>query len=289
MSVEPRACTQFTDEARLIRPGIGRHVDGRYAGAQGAVGASIFVRVASLEAGVYTITVDGSDYSVTFSETPRTDQQVSSALASVVEGVQAVDIGGGKLDLKSDVDTTSIELSTNLEIMGVAFDITASIQPMRPDEFENLSTGRMEASGLKFYTEHDVQSLDEYGPEKSDLLEFDGEMYEVHKSWRYKMGQLDHTKSLSLLLEHRDTTRHDMSFSDDFEDDSWLLTPESFSFTDDFEDVSWEFELSATDDFEDASWEPTLSATDDFEDSSWLPQLSTTAMNDDFESPNWSP
>lgn len=79
-----------------------------------------------------------------------------------------------------------------------SLDITASVQPMRPDEKVILPEGERERESIKLYTVSELFTMDEETKQPADVINWEGKKFDVFQVSRYKMGVQDHTKAIAI-------------------------------------------------------------------------------------------
>jgi len=77
------------------------------------------------------------------------------------------------------------------------FVIKAAVQPLSGRETETLPEGRRQMHVLKLYTQTKLFVEDDKNDLRADLLEIDGETYEVFKSEKYTGLGLNHYKVMA--------------------------------------------------------------------------------------------
>lgn len=79
-------------------------------------------------------------------------------------------------------------------------EIMASVQPFQPKEIVEAEIGSERASdAIKIYSDVKLKILDEEKRMNADLVEYDGDMYEVRKvdKWQKNMMNLSHYKAVA--------------------------------------------------------------------------------------------
>jgi len=82
-------------------------------------------------------------------------------------------------------------------------EIMASVQPFQPREIVEEEIGSERASdAIKIYSDIQLKIIDENKRMNADLVEYDGEMYEVRKvdKWQKNMMNLNHFKAIAFKV-----------------------------------------------------------------------------------------
>ena len=87
------------------------------------------------------------------------------------------------------VDGIDIELS-----------VEANVQPLRGHELLSLPESDRTKDSIKVYCVETLNTLSEVGQTKADLVIWEGKKYQAIRPMTYKMGVLDHTKTICYRL-----------------------------------------------------------------------------------------
>jgi hypothetical protein len=80
--------------------------------------------------------------------------------------------------------------------------ITASVQPAKPDELQNLSAAaRRSSAGIKVYSESELRTADEATGIQADRVSWEGEDWEVQAVSRHRLSNLAHYKALATRMD----------------------------------------------------------------------------------------
>jgi hypothetical protein len=78
--------------------------------------------------------------------------------------------------------------------------IEANVQPLKGYELMSLPEVDRTKESIKVYCEETLRTLSEVGQTKADLIIWEGKKYQAVKTLTYKMGVLDHTKTICYRL-----------------------------------------------------------------------------------------
>lgn len=77
----------------------------------------------------------------------------------------------------------------------------SSVQPLTGRDLEKIDSGRRQKRLLKFYTECELLIDDDQAPDqKADIVEVDGERFEIFQSMKFRGLGLDHYVSFGARL-----------------------------------------------------------------------------------------
>lgn len=79
-------------------------------------------------------------------------------------------------------------------------EIEANVQPLKGHELMSLPEADRTKESIKVYGEATLRTLSEVGQTKADLIIWEGKKYQAVKTLTYKMGILDHTKTICYRL-----------------------------------------------------------------------------------------
>lgn len=79
-------------------------------------------------------------------------------------------------------------------------DITASVQPLRPNEMELLPEGRRDSEAFRLYTATELLPADEKTGRDADIVEYNGKDYEVLSCARWQNRVIPHFKAVVVKL-----------------------------------------------------------------------------------------
>lgn len=79
-------------------------------------------------------------------------------------------------------------------------DIEANVQPMRGHELLTLPESDRTKESIKVYCVEKLQTVEEVGQTKADIVVWEGKRFQAIKTMTYKMGVLDHTKTVCYRL-----------------------------------------------------------------------------------------
>lgn len=78
--------------------------------------------------------------------------------------------------------------------------VEANVQPLKGQELLSLPESDRTKDSIKVYCVETLNTLNEVGQTKADLIIWDNKKYQAVKTMTYKMGVLDHTKTICLRL-----------------------------------------------------------------------------------------
>lgn len=81
-----------------------------------------------------------------------------------------------------------------------AFLIYGNAQPLKGNELLVLPESDRSNHTLKVYTNEQLKTIEEWGERLADMIIWDGRLYTAYKTMTYRMGVLDHTKTLFVAL-----------------------------------------------------------------------------------------
>lgn len=87
------------------------------------------------------------------------------------------------------VDGIDIELS-----------VEANVQPLRGHELLSLPESQRTRDNIKVYCVETLRTVEEVGATKADEIIWEGKRFQATKTFTYKMGVLDHTKTVCFRL-----------------------------------------------------------------------------------------
>ena len=79
-------------------------------------------------------------------------------------------------------------------------DIEANVQPMRGHELLTLPEADRTKESIKVYCVETLKTVEEVGQTKADVIVWDNKRFQAIKTMTYKMGVLDHTKTICYRL-----------------------------------------------------------------------------------------
>lgn len=79
-------------------------------------------------------------------------------------------------------------------------DIEANVQPMRGHELLTLPEADRTKESIKVYCVETLKTVEEVGQTKADVIVWDTKRFQAIKTMTYKMGVLDHTKTICYRL-----------------------------------------------------------------------------------------
>lgn len=78
----------------------------------------------------------------------------------------------------------------------VSVEIEANVQPMRGHELVVLPESDRTKESIKVYSVETLKTLEEVSQEEADVVVWEGKKFRATKTMTYKMGVLDHTKTI---------------------------------------------------------------------------------------------
>lgn len=78
--------------------------------------------------------------------------------------------------------------------------IEANVQPMRGHELVVLPEADRTKESIKVYCSETLQTIEEVNQEEADIIIWNGKKFRATKTMSYKMGVLDHTKTICVRL-----------------------------------------------------------------------------------------
>lgn len=82
----------------------------------------------------------------------------------------------------------------------VNVEIEANVQPMRGHELVVLPESDRTKESIKVYCVETLQTVEEVKQEEADIVVWNGKKFRATKTMTYKMGVLDHTKTICVRL-----------------------------------------------------------------------------------------
>lgn len=82
----------------------------------------------------------------------------------------------------------------------VTMDIEANVQPMRGHELIVLPESDRTKESIKVYCVETLQTVEEVKQEEADIVIWNNKKFRAIKTMTYKMGVLDHTKTICVRL-----------------------------------------------------------------------------------------
>lgn len=79
-------------------------------------------------------------------------------------------------------------------------DIEANVQPLRGHELLTLPEADRTKESIKVYCVETLKTVDEVGQKKADIIIWEGKRWQATRPMTYKMGVLDHTKTVCFRL-----------------------------------------------------------------------------------------
>lgn len=78
--------------------------------------------------------------------------------------------------------------------------IEANVQPMRGHELLSLPEADRTKDSIKVYCVETLRTLQDVGQSKADIIVWEGKRWQAIRTMTYKMGVLDHTKTICYRL-----------------------------------------------------------------------------------------
>lgn len=78
--------------------------------------------------------------------------------------------------------------------------ISASVQPAQPKDLETLPEGRRVSAAFRLYTSAVLQVGDAAG-QQADIVEIDGDDYEIHQLAPWQNGLINHNRYLAVRFD----------------------------------------------------------------------------------------
>lgn len=78
--------------------------------------------------------------------------------------------------------------------------IEANVQPLRGHELQNLPESERSKDSIKVYCVETLNTVEEVGQTKADIVVWEGKRWQAIRTMTYKMGVLDHTKTICYRL-----------------------------------------------------------------------------------------
>ena len=78
--------------------------------------------------------------------------------------------------------------------------IEANVQPLRGHELQNLPESERSKDSIKVYCVETLNTAEEVGKTKADIVVWEGKRWQAIRTMTYKMGVLDHTKTICYRL-----------------------------------------------------------------------------------------
>lgn len=78
--------------------------------------------------------------------------------------------------------------------------VEANVQPMRGHELVVLPEADRTKESIKVYCVETLQTVEEVKAEEADIIVWEGKKFRATKTMTYKMGVLDHTKTICVRL-----------------------------------------------------------------------------------------
>ena len=79
-------------------------------------------------------------------------------------------------------------------------DVEANVQPMRGHELLTLPESDRTKESIKVYCVETLKTVEEVGQTKADVIVWDNKRFQAIKTMTYKIGVLDHTKTICYRL-----------------------------------------------------------------------------------------
>lgn len=79
-------------------------------------------------------------------------------------------------------------------------DVEANVQPLRGHELITLPEADRTKDSIKVYCVETLNTVEEVGQKKADIVIWEGKRFQAIKTMTYKMGVLDHTKTICYRL-----------------------------------------------------------------------------------------
>ena len=78
--------------------------------------------------------------------------------------------------------------------------VEANVQPLRGHELLTLPEADRTKASIKVYCVETLRTVEEVGQTKADVIVWEGKRWQAIKTMTYKMGVLDHTKTICYRL-----------------------------------------------------------------------------------------
>lgn len=85
-------------------------------------------------------------------------------------------------------------------IIETPLNIEANVQPMRGHELLTLPEADRTKESIKVYCVETLKTVEEVGQTKADVIVWDNKRFQAIRTMTYKMGVLDHTKTICYRL-----------------------------------------------------------------------------------------
>ena len=82
----------------------------------------------------------------------------------------------------------------------VRLPIEANVQPLKGHELQNLPESERSKASIKVYCVETLNTVEEVGQTKADIVVWEGKRWQAIRTMTYKMGVLDHTKTICYRL-----------------------------------------------------------------------------------------
>lgn len=82
----------------------------------------------------------------------------------------------------------------------VELPIEANVQPLKGHELQNLPESERSKASIKVYCVETLNTVEEVGQTKADIVVWEGKRWQAIRTMTYKMGVLDHTKTICYRL-----------------------------------------------------------------------------------------
>jgi hypothetical protein len=85
-------------------------------------------------------------------------------------------------------------------VIETTLNIEANVQPMRGHELLTLPESDRTKESIKVYCVETLKTVEEVGQTKADVIVWDNKRFQAIRTMTYKMGVLDHTKTICYRL-----------------------------------------------------------------------------------------
>lgn len=110
---------------------------------------------------------------------------------------------GQKITVHRDINPEKTSFGKKTVDKFETFEVMASVQPFQPREIveEDIGSERM-SDAIKIYSDKPLRAIDEKNRLNADLVDYDGEVYEVRKvdKWQKNMMNLNHFKAIAFKV-----------------------------------------------------------------------------------------
>ncbi len=187
--------------------GKGRWQETKPAGSSGPVDDAT-VAVTVLNNTLYTLTVNGNPYTFT-SDADATAAEIAAGLAALADAgetsVTVTEVGGTIRLTKANGETQrfTVDLDANLTFSALTLTILANAQPMSPGLVEVLldREGERLRGDLLVITNEQLRTVDDSGGIPADVIQWEGDRFEVIRAEPYVQGVIDHREYVARRIK----------------------------------------------------------------------------------------